>query len=232
MHTYEDSRDLAQSIADVATGAGTPTTALLTDMNQCLASSAGNAVEVREAVAFLTTSRRNPRLEAVTLALCAELLQSSGLANSATDANKQLRSALDSGRAAEIFGKMVHALGGPADFVENHDQHLPAAPVTRPVHAESPGKVTAVATRDLGMSVVRLGGGRTSSAQSIDHAVGLTNVIALRTEANDDRPLAVVHARTEADADQAETEIRAAFTIGHETPLPTPEIYERITPNP
>lgn len=231
MPTYEDSRDLAQSITDVATGAGTTTTALLTDMNQCLASSAGNAVEVREAVTFLTTPDRNPRLAAVTLALCAEVLLTSGIVDTSDEALAKLNTALDSGRAAEIFGKMVHALGGPADFVEHHVQHLPAAPVTRAVHTDTPGNVTAIATRDLGMTVVRLGGGRTSSEQAIDHAVGLTEVISLGEHADNDRPLAVIHARNEDAADLAAAEIRAAFTLGRELPFPTPEIYERITPS-
>ncbi len=79
MPTYALSEELAQAIVGVANGAGVRTTALLTDMNEVLASSAGNAVEVREAVRFLTGDYRNPRLLEVTMALCVEMLLSGGL---------------------------------------------------------------------------------------------------------------------------------------------------------
>lgn len=86
MPTYSLSADLAQAIVGVANGAGCKTTALLTDMNQVLASSAGNGVEVREAVRFLTGEYRNPRLLEVTMALCVEMLLSGGLAHDEADA--------------------------------------------------------------------------------------------------------------------------------------------------
>jgi thymidine phosphorylase len=231
MPTYEASKELAQNIADVATGAGTRTSALLTDMNQCLASSAGNAVEVRESVTFLTGESRNPRLEKVVLALCAEVLQLGGIADREDAALEKLNAALSSGRAAEVFGKMVHALGGPADFVENPDAYLEASPVIRAVHVDAAADtvVTSIRTRDLGMCVVELGGGRTRSEQDIDHAVGLTEVISIGENATSDRPLAVIHARTESDADEAEAKLRQAITLGDEPPEPTQEIYERVT---
>lgn len=109
MPTYELSEQLAQAIVQVANGAGCRTTALLTDMNQVLASSAGNAVEVREAVRFLTGEYRNPRLYEVTMALCKEMLVSGGLAADRTEAEAKLQQVLDNGKAAEIFGRMVAA---------------------------------------------------------------------------------------------------------------------------
>jgi thymidine phosphorylase len=232
MPTYQASKELAQSIADVATGAGTQTSALLTDMNQCLASSAGNAVEVREAVAFLTSEKRNPRLEAVTLALCSEVLQTGGLAASEGEALDRLQDSLSSGRAAEVFGKMVAALGGPSDFVEKADDYLEIAPVTHAVHADRPGQVVSgIATRELGLCVVELGGGRTRAEQEIDHAVGLTEVISLGDTADADCPLAVVHARNDDDAEAAAAAVKAAITLSDEAPEPSPNIYERITAN-
>ncbi|MSE16354.1 thymidine phosphorylase, partial [Pantoea agglomerans] len=126
MPTYEASESLAQSIVGVANGAGCQTTALLTDMNQVLASSAGNALEVREAVRFLTGEERNPRLLEVTLALCSEMLVSGKLAASDTEARQKLMMVLDNGKAAEVFGRMVAAQQGPADFVERYDAYLPS----------------------------------------------------------------------------------------------------------
>jgi len=141
MPTYESSKELAQSIADVATGAGTATTALLTDMNQCLASSAGNAVEVMEAVRFLKDEYRNPRLNAVTMALCSELLESCGLANSQEEALLLLENQMSSGRAAELFGQMISELGGPHDFMDHPAKYLRESSITRPVFPEGMGVV-------------------------------------------------------------------------------------------
>lgn len=229
MPTYHDSRELAQSIASVATNAGTPTTALLTDMNQCLAHNAGNALEVREAIAFLTTSKRNPRLAAVTFGLCAEVLQTSGLASSKEEALTRLQSALDSGLAAERFARMTTALGGPADLVENPDSSLPRAKVESAVYPIASGVVTGMKTRELGLTVVRLGGGRTVADQAIDHSVGLSRVAGLGSEVGNDQPLAIVHARSQEDADRAAQEIQSAIVVGESPPERRPEIYERIT---
>lgn len=159
MPTYTLSLDLAQAIVDVANGAGCMTTALLTDMNQVLASSAGNAVEVREAVRFLTGEYRNPRVLAVTLALCVECLRSGGLAKDNADARAKLWAVLDNGKAAEVFGRMVAAQQGQADFIERCDSYLPIAAFSKPVYAEQPGIISAIDTRALGIAVVWLGGG-------------------------------------------------------------------------
>ena len=100
MPTFEASEELAKSIVAVANGAGCRTSALLTDMNQVLASSAGNAVEVREAVRYLTGEYRNSRIHEVTMALCAEMLISAGLASDDGDARTKLQAVLDNGKAA------------------------------------------------------------------------------------------------------------------------------------
>jgi len=231
MPTYAASQELAQSIADVATGAGTPTTALLTDMNQCLARSAGNALEVAEAVEFLSGGGREGRLGEVTMALCAEVMQTGGLAATADEAHAALAAALDSGRAAEAFGRMVAELGGPSDFVERPNNYLPTAPVTLEVFAQRDGVVVGVATRDLGMCVVRLGGGRTNAGQGIDHAVGLAEVAGIGDAVSAERPLAVVHARDEAAAARAAAGLLAAFEVGDADPDVGSVVYERITPN-
>ena len=229
MPTYEQSEELAKSIVAVANGAGCRTTALLTDMNQVLATSAGNAVEVREAVRYLTGEYRHPRLHEVTMALCAEMLISGGLASDEAQARQKLQQVLDNGKAAETFARMVFALGGPADFVENYDNHLQKAEIMRPVYAQSSGIVTGMDTRAIGMAVVALGGGRLRAADLIDHAVGLTDVISLGAQADKDVPLAWVHARTEAQYEQTAAVIRNAIQVGDNAVTPSPAVYRRIT---
>ncbi|MBC7003506.1 thymidine phosphorylase [Photobacterium sp. BZF1] len=230
MPTYEASEELAKSIVAVANGAGTKTTALLTDMNQVLASTAGNALEVREAVQFLTGEFRNPRLFEVTMALCAEMLVNSGLATDIEQAREKLQAVLDNGKAAECFGKMVAGLGGPEDFMTNYDNYLETAELVKPVYAETTGYAFAMDTRALGMAVVGMGGGRRVASDTIDYAVGLSDMIRLGDEANGDKPLAVIHARNEAQWEEAAKAVRAAITISDKKPEPTPEVYRRVRP--
>ncbi|CAH1540332.1 thymidine phosphorylase [Vibrio owensii] len=227
MPTYEASEELAKSIVAVANGAGTKTTAILTDMNQVLASSAGNAVEVREAVRFLTGEFRNPRLLEVTMASCAEMLVLGKLAENTEDARAKLMEALDNGKAAECFGKMVAGLGGPADFVENYDNYLEKAEIIKPVYATETGVVSAMDTRAIGMAVVSMGGGRRVATDEIDYAVGFDNFIRLGEVADSDKPLAVIHARTEEQWEEAAKALRSAITVGGEY-TPTPEVYRQI----
>ncbi|OVY83620.1 thymidine phosphorylase [Yersinia pestis subsp. microtus bv. Xilingolensis] len=229
MPTYSLSADLAQAIVGVANGAGCKTTALLTDMNQVLASSAGNGVEVREAVRFLTGEYRNPRLLEVTMALCVEMLLSGGLAHDEADARAKLQAVLDNGKAAEVFGRMVAAQKGPADFVERYDSYLPVATLSKPVFAEQTGIITAMDTRALGMAVGAPGGGRRRATDPIDYSVGLTEMARLGTRVDGQQPLAVIHANNEDDWQQAAEVVRAAITLGNNTPEETPVIYRRIT---
>lgn len=227
MPTYEASEELAKSIVAVANGAGTKTTAILTDMNQVLASSAGNAVEVREAVRFLTGEYRNPRLLEVTMASCAEMLVLGKLAENTEDARAKLMEALDNGKAAECFGKMIAGLGGPADFVENYDNYLEKAEIIKPVYAMETGVVSAMDTRAIGMAVVSMGGGRRVATDEIDYAVGFDNFIRLGEVADSDKPLAVIHARTGEQWEEAAKALRSAIKVGGEY-TPTPEVYRQI----
>ncbi|MFQ1795978.1 thymidine phosphorylase [Aeromonas veronii] len=229
MPTFEASEELAKSIVAVANGAGCRTSALLTDMNQVLASSAGNAVEVREAVRYLTGKYRNPRIHEVTMALCAEMLISAGLASDERNARTKLQAVLDNGKAAEIFGRMVTGLGGPADFMERYDAYLPKAAIVRPVFAANSGFVTAMDTRELGLAVVAMGGGRRAAGDKLDYAVGLTDFIRLGQSVDADKPIAMIHAQTEEQYAQAASMVQAAVRIGGERPEALPEVYRRIT---
>ncbi len=214
MSDVDKARDLAVSITGVARAAGLPCHALLTDMNQPLADAAGNAVEVVNAVEFLTGVRREPRLLEVVIGLCGEMLLTAGLAADRSRARQLAHTALDDGRAAERFGQMVAALGGPADFVENHQAYLPTATVQREVVAPRAGHISAVATRDVGLAVVELGGGRRVSSDAVDPAVGLTGLLPLGAKVDKGDPIAMVHAQSDEAADLAQTQILSAYEIG------------------
>lgn len=228
MPTYEQSVALAESIVKVANGAGVKTTALLTDMNQCLASSAGNAVEVREAVQFLTGEYRNERLYEITMAQSAELLVSGGLAADIDEARGKLQTALDSGDAAEVFGRMVAGLGGPEDFMEKYDNYLPTAKVIKPVYLDAHGYVASMNTREVGMAIVQLGGGRKVATDSIDYSVGITDICKLGDKVDNDTPIAVIHANDEATWEQAAEMLHKAIMLSDTKPEESPCVYQRI----
>jgi thymidine phosphorylase len=232
MPSLDRARELAQAIVEVAVGNGLPTVALLTDMDQVLGRSAGNAVEVRESIDHLTGAARDERMLEVTLALSAELLVLGSLYPDVASARAAALDALESGAAAERFGAMVAALGGPADLLDAPSRHLPAAPVIREVEPSSPGVVAAVDVRAVGIAIVSLGGGRAREDDAVDHSVGLTEVAARgeRVEPGG-RPLARVDARDEESARRAADAVRASFVIGDapdQVPGPIIEVQRTV----
>ncbi|WP_394691259.1 thymidine phosphorylase [Hoeflea sp.] len=219
--------ELARSLVEVATGAGMPTTALITDMNQPLASAAGNAVEVQNAADFLTGGARDPRLEAVTIALAAEMLVSGGLAPDPEAGVVEAKRALEEGHAAEHFNRMVAALGGPADFLADPARHMEKAPIVVDCLADTEGFVTGYDTRGIGLAVVELGGGRVRPSDPVDHAVGLTGLLPVGTRLEKGRPIAVINARTHAQIERAKAQLKNAIRTGDSAPDLGPVIAGR-----
>jgi thymidine phosphorylase len=143
------------------------------------------------------------------------------------DARRKLETAISTGAAAEHFERMVASLGGPRDLIDRSPAYLPRAPIVRSVFASSPGRVSSIDTRALGLAVIRLGGGRSHPDAKIDHAVGLTDLAAKNAEVGPDRPLATIHARDDAAAAAAAEMLRSAYRCGDGT-TETPVILERI----
>jgi thymidine phosphorylase len=224
-------RALAESLVRVGNAAGLPTRALITDQDAVLGHTAGNALEVQEALDFLTGRDggagrdTEPVQRAVTLALGAQLLVLAGLAHDEPAALAMLQRSLDSGLAAEHFARMVRALGGPADVLA--DAQLPTAPVQRPVPAPRAGVVVAMDTRALGLAVVALGGGRLRPGDAVDPRVGLSQLHPRGSAVGIGEPLALVHAASEAAAAEAVRAVQAAFTLADAAP-PRPAAVQRV----
>jgi len=227
MQSHTQAKELALSLVEVANGAGVKTSGLITDMNQPLASEAGNAVEMRGVIDHLTSARRNSRLHDVVVALSAEMLVHGGLAADLDAGRTKVQAVFDNGKAAEVFAKMVTALGGPSDILEAADKHLEAAPLIKDVVATQSGYVSSIDTRAVGLGVVVLGGGRKRPDDTIDYAVGFDRLAALGSKVSKGDPIARIHARDEAALQEAGKKLQTAYMIG-EKPEETPLIIERV----
>jgi len=227
MESHERAVELSNSIIRTAAKAGVKTHALITDMNEVLGTSAGNAVEIKEAVLYLRNEVRDPRLDAVVMGLCAEMLVVGGLEDDRGRALAKCEQAVTSGRAAEIFGRMTASLGGPTDFIENCESYLAKAPVVREVFAR--GVLTEVHTRSVGEAIVELGGGRHTVGEKLNLAVGFTDIARVGTRLDGSQPFAVVHAANETDAEIAEKNLLNAFAFGDSPPAPRPVVHEILT---
>ncbi|MFN6007082.1 MAG: thymidine phosphorylase [Paracoccaceae bacterium] len=228
MKTPERAEALARSLVQTAQGAGCMTSALITDMSQPLATAAGNALEVIEVMETLTGTSVNVALWDVTVALGGEALALAGLASDAADGEGRIAQALESGAAAEIFGRMVVAQGGPADFVERWPDRLPSAPVMLEVPALADGYVAQIDGEALGLAVVHLGGGRLREGDRVNPSVGLSDLAGIGEEAGAGVPLAMVHAVTEDAAKAAVKAVQAAYVIAAAPPDEPPLVQKRI----
>ncbi|MEM9247556.1 MAG: thymidine phosphorylase [Pseudomonadota bacterium] len=226
MKTRAEAQALARALVETANGAGCRTSAWITAMDQPLVTAAGNALEVAEVMETLTVTYVTSPLWEITVALGAEALALAGI----DDGRAKIDAALRSGAAAERFGAMVAALGGPADFLDRWRDRLPGAPFTRAVAPSQPGFIDRIDTEALGLAVVHLGGGRLKETDRVNPAVGLSRIAGLGEEVGPERPLALIHAASEAEADAAEARIRAAFTLGAEAADPPELLLEHIGP--
>jgi len=227
MKTPDRARKLAKSIIATAATADMKTHVLVTDMNEVLGRTAGNALEIDEVIRYLSNDQREPRLDTVVLGLCAEMLVVSGIEPDRAAATKRCDAAVTSGRALEIFGKMVVALGGPADFIENSSKYLAAAAVVRPVYAA--GYLTTVNVRGVGHAIIELGGGRHRVGEALDMSVGFSEFAAIGTLLDKQTPLAVVHAASEDAAAQAERDLLEACATSDTAPLKQIVIHEILS---
>jgi thymidine phosphorylase len=210
--TLDMARALARSLVAVAQGAGLPARALITDMNQVLGHTAGNALEVQETLDYLRGAARAPRLHTLVLALAGQMLQLGGLAADVAEGEAQAERALASGAAAERFARMVAALGGPADVFG--DARLPTAPVQVDVPAPRSGVLQSADVRALGLAVVALGGGRQRPGDGVDPRVGLSQLLPLGHAVQAGDALARVHAADEGAAQRAVQSVLTALRIG------------------
>ncbi|KGJ87583.1 thymidine phosphorylase [Colwellia psychrerythraea] len=225
MNNLADAKALADSIVSVANGAGVKTQAIITDMNQVLGTSAGNALEMYETAKYLTGKQREPRLHKIVQSLATAMLINTNLASTEKDAHDKIEQVLRSGLAAEVFDRMVAALGGPTNFIEKPWDSMTKANVIVDVKAAQHGYIATMDTRAVGMSVVGLGGGRTAPAEKVDHTVGFDRILPLGVQVNRGEVIARVHAQDEDSAHAAIAQFTQALSYSEESPELAPVIY-------
>lgn len=233
MREQQQAEQLANSLVTVANNVGVPTSALITDMNQPLASAAGNAVEVQLAIDYLTGAHRDPRLHQVTTELAIDMLLCGQLYQTRAEAQQAVEHALQSGAAAERFARMVATLGGPNDLLERPQHHLATANIVRPVFADgnalaSGDRVQSVDTRAIGMTVVGLGGGRRRASDKLNYAVGLSGLCGINHKVDHQTPLATIHADSEDAWQSAASELINAYQLGAGSVPDKPVVYQRM----
>lgn len=228
MSNIDDARALAKSIVNVANDAGCKTNAVITDMNQVLGRNVGNALEVLEAVEYLKGEKVDSRLHEVNMELCAELLVSANLAKDLDEAKEKLQKSIDSGKALEIFARMVAMLGGPKDFTDKPAKYLPKAKIIRPVYDKDEGYIVEMDTRDIGLSIINMKGGRTHSDQKLDYATGFSDFCQIGEALPKGKPIATVHAQTEEQFRQAEEDLRYMVHLGLKKQEKKSAIIEKI----
>lgn len=214
MPDLKHAKTLAKTIVETANGAGTKTTALITDMNEVLGNSVGNAIEVREALAYLKGETPEHRLDEVTRTLAVKLLVSAKLYKTQNEAATHVEKAIKGGAALEKFAQMIKALGGASDFVEKPEKYLPQAKIVRPVFAHKEGFVEEMDIREIGMLLVGLKGGRTHPDQKLDYATGLSAFCHIGDKVDTKTPLAFVHAQTQEDFTQTANALQKLIKIG------------------
>ncbi|WP_246849264.1 thymidine phosphorylase [Rubellimicrobium arenae] len=226
MKTDAEALALAEALVATANGAGCPTAAFVTDMDEPLCPALGNAVEVALCLEVMEGRREvAPRLHDLTVALGGRLLALAG--QSEGEGEEQIAQAIASGAAMERFERMVAMMGGPPDLASTWRGRLPKAPVVIEVPAGEAGVVAEVDGEALGLAVVALGGGRTRETDPVDPAVGLTQVLKRGARVSQGEPLALVHARDEAAARAAADAVRAAIRIGQAARI-GPLVRERV----
>jgi len=213
MTSLAEAEKLARSLVTTANGAAGPAAALVTDMNQPCVPSVGNALEIMEVMRALTDPKEDSIVSVLAAELGGELLRLAGMAESGREGAVQILDSLRSGAAAERFGRMVAAKGGPSDFVERWRDRLPAASVIREVMAPCSGTVTAIDCHALGMAVVRLGGGRLRMGDVIDPSVGISGVVGIGAAVDEGDPVALVHGANRSAAETVAAELATSFSV-------------------
>eukprot|EP01102_Stenamoeba_stenopodia_P004696 TRINITY_DN1501_c0_g1_i2.p1 TRINITY_DN1501_c0_g1~~TRINITY_DN1501_c0_g1_i2.p1 ORF type:complete len:384 (-),score=91.56 TRINITY_DN1501_c0_g1_i2:169-1320(-) len=225
-------RELASAMVQIGLKMGKPTVALLTAMNQPLGRNVGNALEIVESIACLnpvgdarTTS--NDLME-VTLALAEQMLILAGVAKDSVEANEKLLQSISSGAALAKFRELVVSQGGDPRVVDEPEKYLPAAKIQRPVKSNQEGYIVKVDAFKIAIIAQALGAGRLKASDTIDYAVGVSNIGKIGEKVTVDSVLAVLHTNSEHTVASSIDALREAFVIDPNPPTETVKLVDEV----
>ena len=221
--------NLARSLVKIAKNAGLKCTAILTDMNQVLGFNAGHSLEVIECINYLIGSKKNLRLETINNDLTAKLLCMNDKKLKKNDALKKISQVVDNGKAAEKFEQMVAELGGPKNILSNYKKVLPNTKYCVDVIGNKNGFIESISTRNLGMILIELGGGRKKIIDKIDYSVGFSEVINIGAKVDKKTPLLKVHFKKDEDINYIKKKISNCFKISDKPSSKLKTIYNTIS---
>jgi pyrimidine-nucleoside phosphorylase len=220
MKTMDDARTLAREMIELGRRADREVVCLLTDMDQPLGSAVGNALEVREAIATVR-GEGPPDFTELVLDACARLLALSDLGLDVPGGRARAEAAVADGSALDAYVRWIRAQDGEPD-----EGALPVAPVVRPVPAERDAYVGELGAIAIGRAALRLGAGRRTKEDAIDHAVGILCLAKRGDPVEAGEALAEVHARDVVSAATAVAEVRAAYALSDRAPQGRPLLLE------
>jgi pyrimidine-nucleoside phosphorylase len=223
MKTLEAARELAETMISLGRQAGREVVCLLTDMDQPLGAAVGNALEVQEALDTVRGQGPGDFTELV-LDACAKLLSLSDLGIDETEGRRRAEAAMADGSAEAVWRRWIEAQGGTSD-----ESALPVAPVVRTVVSPEAGYVRELGATGIGNAAMHLGAGRSTKDDVVDHAVGIVCVAKRGAQVDAGDQLAVVHARTETEADEATRSVLAAYQFAEEPPDERPVLLDLVT---
>ena len=227
--TEEIANNLASSLISIAKISGLKCSAVLTDMNQVLGFNAGHSLEIIESIEFLTKKRMNERLKNVTFKLCAEIIGMNQENANYEESISKINKVIDSGKAAEKFEKMVSALGGSKKILSNYNKDLGQALYKEDIFSQQSGYVESIFTRQIGLLLIELGGGRKQINDPIDYSVGFGNVLNIGDPVDNKIPLLTVYSNEKKDIEKIKENIKSCFVISKKRVESKNSIYRTIT---
>ena len=222
MKSIQEALLLAEAMLDLGRRAGLRVLCELSDMDQPLGHAVGNALEIRETLATLRGDGPPDLTELATAASTHLVELSDGV--DATEARSRVESALRDGSALDIYERWIRAQGGdPAE------EALQLAPVTETVTADRHGYVGRLSALAVGTAAMRLGAGRMTKDDTIDHAVGIVCLRKRGDRVKSGDVLAEVHARDDRAADAVVNEVREAYELVEEAPATRGVVLETLS---
>lgn len=225
MKELDQSKELAEAMVAIGKNLGRDTMAVISDMNQPLGRTIGNALEVKEAIETLRGEGPDDLLE-LCLTLGSHMVYLAKKATSVEEAKGKLEEVIANGRALETLKTFIEAQGGDASIVDDPSK-LPTAKLFIEVKADKAGTVSAIIADKIGTAAMLLGAGRATKDSEIDLAVGivLNKKIGDRVEAGDS--LATLHANRE-DVQSVIDMVLAAYTVADGEIIKPTLIYQEI----